>query len=170
MIVLSTCNLPEKMTFPSPDIVHIQSLGVLGDFPNYNLKFPSLRITVYISQSFNSFDVWFYFGAPLSVSSLRRNVCVGFLGNAMVRIGYLYGKIRKFCTVRIVEMKYLNVAEKNDAAKTIAGFLSNGSARRVSNTNIACPLTFKNDFPFSAKDTLCIIRFTSLRQMYGARM
>ncbi|XP_055920463.1 DNA topoisomerase 3-alpha isoform X2 [Eupeodes corollae] len=28
------------------------------------------------------------------------------------------------------EMKYLNVAEKNDAAKTIAGLLSNGSARR----------------------------------------
>lgn len=30
------------------------------------------------------------------------------------------------------EMKYLNVAEKNDAAKTIAGQLSNGTARRVS--------------------------------------
>lgn len=29
-------------------------------------------------------------------------------------------------------MKYLNVAEKNDAAKTIAGQLSNGTARRVS--------------------------------------
>lgn len=28
-------------------------------------------------------------------------------------------------------MKYLNVAEKNDAAKTIAGLLSNGSANRV---------------------------------------
>lgn len=32
----------------------------------------------------------------------------------------------------IPEMKYLNVAEKNDAAKTIAGQLSNGTARRVS--------------------------------------
>lgn len=31
-----------------------------------------------------------------------------------------------------IEMKYLNVAEKNDAAKTIAGQLSNGTARRVS--------------------------------------
>ncbi|XP_023306069.2 DNA topoisomerase 3-alpha [Lucilia cuprina] len=29
-----------------------------------------------------------------------------------------------------IEMKYLNVAEKNDAAKTIAGQLSNGTARR----------------------------------------
>lgn len=29
-------------------------------------------------------------------------------------------------------MKYLNVAEKNDAAKTIAGLLSNGTATRVS--------------------------------------
>lgn len=28
-------------------------------------------------------------------------------------------------------MKFLNVAEKNDAAKTIAGQLSNGTARRV---------------------------------------
>lgn len=28
-------------------------------------------------------------------------------------------------------MKYLNVAEKNDAAKNIAGFLSRGTARRV---------------------------------------
>ncbi|KAM7352037.1 topoisomerase 3-alpha [Cochliomyia hominivorax] len=31
---------------------------------------------------------------------------------------------------KIPEMKYLNVAEKNDAAKTIAGQLSNGTARR----------------------------------------
>jgi DNA topoisomerase III len=29
------------------------------------------------------------------------------------------------------KMKYLNVAEKNDAAKTIAGLLSNGSSARV---------------------------------------
>lgn len=29
-------------------------------------------------------------------------------------------------------MKYLNVAEKNDAAKTIAGHLSNGRAQLVS--------------------------------------
>lgn len=31
-----------------------------------------------------------------------------------------------------VVMKYLNVAEKNDAAKTIAGHLSRGTSRRVS--------------------------------------
>lgn len=29
------------------------------------------------------------------------------------------------------QMKYLNVAEKNDAAKTIAAHLSRGSAQRV---------------------------------------
>lgn len=29
-------------------------------------------------------------------------------------------------------MKYLNVAEKNDAAKTISGLLSKGASRRVS--------------------------------------
>lgn len=30
-------------------------------------------------------------------------------------------------------MKYLNVAEKNDAAKSIAAFLSNGRSQRVNN-------------------------------------
>lgn len=30
-------------------------------------------------------------------------------------------------------MKYLNVAEKNDAAKNIAGLLSNGTSTRVQN-------------------------------------
>ncbi|XP_060657886.1 DNA topoisomerase 3-alpha [Drosophila nasuta] len=33
-------------------------------------------------------------------------------------------------TIRNKEMKFLNVAEKNDAAKTIAGLLSNGAAHR----------------------------------------
>lgn len=41
---------------------------------------------------------------------------------------------RNFCqtgtNVKTI-MKYLNVAEKNDAAKTIAGHLSNGTASRV---------------------------------------
>lgn len=35
--------------------------------------------------------------------------------------------IRNYTT----RMKYLNVAEKNDAAKTISGYLSNGGAQRV---------------------------------------
>ncbi|XP_017050516.1 DNA topoisomerase 3-alpha [Drosophila ficusphila] len=37
---------------------------------------------------------------------------------------------RSYCANPVQEMKFLNVAEKNDAAKTIAGLLSNGSARR----------------------------------------
>nr|XP_017108876.2 DNA topoisomerase 3-alpha [Drosophila bipectinata] len=39
---------------------------------------------------------------------------------------------RSYCTKtgKNAEMKFLNVAEKNDAAKTIAGLLSNGTARR----------------------------------------
>lgn len=38
-------------------------------------------------------------------------------------------------------MKYLNVAEKNDAAKNIAAILSNGNSRRVSNSNVILSLT-----------------------------
>ncbi|KAH8319062.1 hypothetical protein KR067_006229 [Drosophila pandora] len=39
---------------------------------------------------------------------------------------------RSYCanTGKNIEMKFLNVAEKNDAAKTISGLLSNGTARR----------------------------------------
>lgn len=33
------------------------------------------------------------------------------------------------------KMKYLNVAEKNDAAKNIAGFLSRGNSNRVIKTS-----------------------------------
>jgi hypothetical protein len=33
---------------------------------------------------------------------------------------------------QLVEMKVLNVAEKNDAAKNLAGYLSGGNLRRVS--------------------------------------
>lgn len=38
--------------------------------------------------------------------------------------------VKQLSTVSATTMKYLNVAEKNDAAKSIAGLLSNGSARR----------------------------------------
>lgn len=46
-------------------------------------------------------------------------------------------KCRAYCQVVVEQqhasiMKYLNVAEKNDAAKTIAGHLSNGTSVRVS--------------------------------------
>lgn len=39
--------------------------------------------------------------------------------------------VKHFSKVSAVAMKYLNVAEKNDAAKSIAGLLSGGSARRT---------------------------------------
>lgn len=39
---------------------------------------------------------------------------------------------------KVVQMKYLNVAEKNDAAKTISGLLSKGASRRVSVSGSAC--------------------------------
>lgn len=43
----------------------------------------------------------------------------------------LFQNIRYYSKNTINVMKYLNVAEKNDAAKTISNLLSNGSARRV---------------------------------------
>ncbi|XP_055836561.1 DNA topoisomerase 3-alpha isoform X2 [Episyrphus balteatus] len=42
----------------------------------------------------------------------------------------IYTKVRFVATQSNKAMKYLNVAEKNDAAKTIAGLLSNGTSRR----------------------------------------
>lgn len=43
----------------------------------------------------------------------------------------LFQNLRYYSKNTINVMKYLNVAEKNDAAKTISNLLSNGSARRV---------------------------------------
>ena len=51
---------------------------------------------------------------------------------------YCRGKIdhrcvRRFCSEKMSRpIKVLNVAEKNDAAKNIAGLISHGSAQRVS--------------------------------------
>ena len=43
-----------------------------------------------------------------------------------------FGIFRKYCSDASVDMiKVLNVAEKNDAAKTIANVMSRGSARKV---------------------------------------
>lgn len=39
--------------------------------------------------------------------------------------------VRNYSKASVATMKYLNVAEKNDAAKSIAGLLSNGTARRT---------------------------------------
>lgn len=43
----------------------------------------------------------------------------------------LVAQIRQYSSSTTKTMKYLNVAEKNDAAKTIANFLSNGTSQRV---------------------------------------
>ena len=49
---------------------------------------------------------------------------------AMIRNSF--GIFRKYCSDASVDMiKVLNVAEKNDAAKTIANVMSRGSARKV---------------------------------------
>lgn len=50
------------------------------------------------------------------------------------------GLRRTLCTQAkpSAQMKFLNVAEKNDAAKTIAGHLSNGTAQRVSFAMFRC--------------------------------
>lgn len=45
----------------------------------------------------------------------------------------VFNQIRKYCSS---QMKWLFVAEKNDAAKTIAGFLSRGQSQRVSSTTL----------------------------------
>lgn len=39
--------------------------------------------------------------------------------------------VRNYSKASVATMKYLNVAEKNDAAKSIAGLLSNGTSRRT---------------------------------------
>lgn len=47
--------------------------------------------------------------------------------------------VRRFCQqVSGKQMKFLNVAEKNDAAKTISSLLSRGSAQRVRNCYSLC--------------------------------
>lgn len=47
-----------------------------------------------------------------------------------IKYGHFNVNTRKYCNSTAQIMKYLNVAEKNDAAKSIASFLSNGTARR----------------------------------------
>lgn len=57
------------------------------------------------------------------------------------KVKYSLTIVRNYCdkikkcvnndTINNNKMKYLNVAEKNDAAKTIAGLLSKGTSQRV---------------------------------------
>ncbi|XP_011293504.1 DNA topoisomerase 3-alpha isoform X2 [Musca domestica] len=57
------------------------------------------------------------------------------------------------------EMKYLNVAEKNDAAKTIAGQLSNGTARRREGYSVYNKIY---EFEATVKGTKCKMVMTSV--------
>lgn len=55
------------------------------------------------------------------------------MGFLRVLLKYDLSKVRFFCKKPNEEiMKYLNVAEKNDAAKNIAAILSRGASTRVS--------------------------------------
>lgn len=47
-----------------------------------------------------------------------------------IQCEYSSANVKQFSKVSAAVMKYLNVAEKNDAAKSIAGLLSGGTARR----------------------------------------
>lgn len=51
--------------------------------------------------------------------------------------------IRTYCEISNDKiMKYLNVAEKNDAAKNIATILSNGNSRRVTYISITFSINY----------------------------
>lgn len=71
-------------------------------------------------------------------------------------------QVRRLCSAAnsINIMKFLNVAEKNDAAKTISGFLSRGRSQRVSHAihNISDYFTI---ISFSERDSPNTTRFTS---------
>lgn len=57
---------------------------------------------------------------------------MGYLNKVISRLITFRGVATAVEFTHINKMKYLNVAEKNDAAKNIAGFLSRGTSRRVS--------------------------------------
>lgn len=58
-----------------------------------------------------------------------------------------FTNVRVYCTSATKIMKYLNVAEKNDAAKSISAFLSNGNSRRSEGLSVYNKIySFQNDF------------------------
>lgn len=64
----------------------------------------------------------------------------------------VFYSLRRYCSKRI--MKVLNVAEKPDAAKNIAGYLSRGTSRKVTFTLFilsAAPLFSVVQFTFICK-------------------
>lgn len=59
---------------------------------------------------------------------LRSISSISSIGIKCEKIGL---NVQKYSKSSVATMKYLNVAEKNDAAKSIAALLSNGTARRT---------------------------------------
>lgn len=74
--------------------------------------------------------------------------------------------IRNYTT----RMKYLNVAEKNDAAKTISGYLSNGGAQRVFKHLKKKVPKIKFKHISRAKDYLRTINFINLNHKYVGKI
>ncbi len=83
---------------------------------------------------------------------------------------------RKLAVADNYTMKILNVAEKNDAAKNIAGFLSGGNSHRVrekfSLTFIILSVSQSLNlyFSFREKDYRNTIKFTNSITIFAVRM
>lgn len=79
---------------------------------------------------------------PRVMARLRLYKVINFISCNLIRnfentISNLYRPTNVFCSVRRYssgfDMKVLNVAEKHDAAKNIAGYLSRGTSKKVNN-------------------------------------
>ena len=73
-------------------------------------------------------------------------------------------QVRKYCSS---QMKWLFVAEKNDAAKTIAGYLSRGQSQRVSNDRDISDHKSNKQLPFSVMALQHSIKSTSLMHKFS---
>lgn len=89
---------------------------------NITLNFKSKPFHKWCLQTFICRTVWFSM------------FCWKFLlrfSSVSVKCEKTFLNARKYSNTAVATMKYLNVAEKNDAAKSIAALLSNGTARRT---------------------------------------
>lgn len=71
--------------------------------------------------------------------------CLFGIRHNLKRIFFIKTYIRLLSHCNFETMKYLNVAEKNDAAKNIAQHLSRGTSRRVSSFHPCCLICFQGD-------------------------
>lgn len=68
---------------------------------------------------------------------------------------FRFTNVRVYSTKVTTVMKYLNVAEKNDAAKSISAFLSNGTARRSEGLSVFNKIySFQHDFKGNRVDMI----------------